>query len=142
MKFIPYIKYVLLLLGIVLFAMGVSSYDPDQPRVVTAGLDLLFNFSAAVVIATIIVAVFMPLISILQNPKSAVRSLFGLVLMAIVFVVAYSFSTAEPITMASGEVIDSVAGLKFADTALYAMYISFGGVILTIVGTEIYRLFK
>ncbi len=142
MKFIPYIKYLLLLLGFALFAYGVATYNSDEPRVVTSGLDMLLNFSAAIVVATLCVAVFMPLISIFQNPKSAVRSLVGILLMGAVFAVAYTFAEADPITMASGEVIDDVASLKFADTALYAVYISFAGVVLAMVGTEIYKIFK
>ncbi len=142
MKFVPYIKFVLLILGLVIFGLGLSSYDSSAPRVVTSGLDLLFSYSAILAIVTVVAAVAMPLINIFQNPKSAVRSFIGVALVAIVFFVAYSLSSDEPITLASGKVLDSVAQLRFADTSLYAMYISFAGVLVAMVGTEIYKMFK
>ncbi|MFI3299673.1 MAG: hypothetical protein R3Y49_07715 [Rikenellaceae bacterium] len=142
MKFIPYLKYVLLLLGVFAFGYGLSSYDSANPREVTAGLDFLLNLSAILVVITVVAAIAMPLISILQNPKKALTSLLGLVVLCAVFFVAYSMSSDEPIVLASGSVMDNVAALKFADTSLYAMYIAFAGVILSIVGTEIYKIFK
>ncbi len=142
MKFIPYIKFVLLILCIVAFALGLASYDSDQPRVVTEGLNLLFSFSAVLTIVTVVAAIAMPLIGIFQNPKKALTSFVGIALVAVVFFIAYSLSSEEPITLASGKVLDSVAELKFADTSLYAMYISFAGVLVAMVGTEIYKIFK
>ncbi len=142
MKFIPYIKYVLLVLCVVIFVAAMAMYDSANPRDINAGLDLLFNISAILVILTIVSAIAMPLIGILQNPKAAVKSFVGFALVAVMFIVAYVMSSEEPITLASGRVIDSVGELKFADTSLYAMYIAFAGVILSIVGTEIYKIFK
>ncbi len=142
MKFIPYIKFVLLIVCIIAFAGGLASYDSDQPRVVTEGLDLLFSFSAFLTIVTVVAAVAMPLISILQNPKKALTSFVGIALVAVVFFIAYSLSSDEPIVLASGKVMDNVAQLRFADTSLYAMYIAFGGVLVAMVGTEIYKIFK
>ncbi len=144
MKFIPYLKYVLLILCIIAFVAGVASWDstPGNDRVVTGGLEFLFFISAALVILTICSAVLMPLIGVFQNPKTAKRSLFGLVLVVIMFVVAYAMSSDEPITLANGTVLDNVADLRFADTALYAMYISFAGVLVSIVGSELYKIFK
>ncbi len=142
MKFVPYIKHILLVLCIVVFVAAMASYDSASPRMVTGGLDLLFTVSAVLIIFTIVAAIAMPLVNVLQNPKSALRSLLGLVLVAAMFFVAYGLASEDPITLASGKILDNVSELKFADTALYSMYIAFGGVILSIVGTEIYKIFK
>ncbi|MFR9543157.1 MAG: hypothetical protein SNH27_14020 [Rikenellaceae bacterium] len=142
MKFIPYIKFILLILGIVAFLAGVSSWDSTNPNAITGGLDFLFTIAAAFIVITVVASVLMPTFALLQNPKAAKSSLLGLLLVAAMFIVAYSMSSSEPITLASGKVMDSVGELKFADTSLYAMYITFAGVILSIVGTEIYKIFK
>lgn len=142
MKFIPYIKYILLIASFVAVVAGIATYDSNEPRVVTAGLDFMFVFSFVVVCITILTAIIMPLIGIAQNPKSATRSLIGLTVLVIVFIVSYLMSSTEPITLASGEVLSSPGSLIFSDVALYSTYITFAAVILSIVGSEIYKLFK
>lgn len=142
MKFIPYIKFVLLILCVIAFIAGVATYDSANPKVVTGGLDFLFTWSFAMIVITIVSALMMPLFGILQNPKSAVRSLIGLGIIVVMFLVAYAMADTTPITLASGEVRDDLFELKFSDMALYSTYFAFAGVILTIVGTEIYKIFK
>lgn len=142
MKYLPYVKYVLLLLCVIAFIAGVASWDSTDDRAVTGGLDFLFGVSIALIVLSICSVVFMPLIGVFQNPKSAKGSLVGLLLVAAIFAVSYVMASADPITLASGKIIDNVGELKFADTSLYAMYFSFAGVILSIVGSELYKIFK
>ncbi len=142
MKFVPYIKHILLVLCLIVFVVAMVSYDSSNPEEITTGLDTLFLVSTMLIVFTIVAALAMPLVNVLQNPKSAIRSFAGLALVALMFIVAYALASEEPITLASGKILDNASELKFADTALYSMYIAFGGVILSIVGTEIYKIFK
>lgn len=142
MKFIPYLKYVLLLLGLGIFLGGLASYDSEQELVVTSGLNLLFTYSAAILVASVVAAICMPLIGIIQNPKKSLSSFLGIVVLTVIFLVAYGMSSGEPIVLASGEIKDSIGELKFADTSIYAMYITFAVTLVTMVVTEIYKLFK
>lgn len=142
MKFIPYIKYILLVACVIAFAAGLATYDSAQPRLVTGGLDFMFVFSFVLIVITIIASIVMPLVGIAQNPKSAVRSLIGLGIIVVVFLVSYLLSSDEPIALASGKMLDEPVSLKFSDMALYSTYIAFAAVILSIVVTEVYKLFK
>lgn len=142
MKFIPYIKIVLLVACAIAFIAGLASYDSTQDRVVTGGLNFMFNFSAVLMILTALAAIGMPIIGIIQNPQKSIKSLLGLGIIIVVFLVAYLMSSEEPIKVASGKYLDNVGELKFADTALYATYFAFAGVVISIVFGEIYKLFK
>ena len=84
----------------------------------------------------------MPLFAVFQNPKSATRSLIGLGVLVVVLLVSYALASDEPIRLASGKMMDDSFELKFSDTALYATYIAFIGVILSILFGEVYKLIK
>lgn len=142
MKFIPYIKIILLIACVVAFVAGVATYDSAQERVVTSGLNFMFNFSFVLIVLTALSAILMPLIGIAQNPQKSIKSLLGLGIVVVVFLIAYAMSSEDPILLASGKTLDNVGELKFADTALYATYFAFAGVIISIVFGEIYKLFK
>lgn len=142
MKFIPYIKYILLIASFIAVIAGMATYDSDAPRTVTAGLDFMFVFSFVMICITILTAIVMPLVGIAQNPKSAARSMLGLAILLVVFLVSYLLASTDPITLPSGAVLSSPGSLIFSDIALYSTYITFAAVILSIVGSEIYKIFK
>ncbi len=139
MKYLSIIKYILLIVSaIVVIAGAVTFVDGEE----NATLNLMLVWSFAMVILTIVLTIAMPLVAVFQNPKSAVRSLIGLGAIVVVFLVSYALATDDPITLASGSVIDNSFELKFSDTALYATYIAFAGVILSILYGELYKVFK
>lgn len=139
MKYLSIIKYILLIVSaIVVIAGAVTFVDGEE----NATLNLMLVWSFAMVILTIVLTIAMPLVAVFQNPKSAVRSLIGLGVIVVVFLVSYALATDDPITLASGSVIDNSFELKFSDTALYATYIAFAGVILSILYGELYKVFK
>lgn len=132
MKYLSIIKYALLLVGVIVGILGMTEVS----------VDTMLYWAYALIILTIVLTVALPLIGIAQNPKSAKKSLLGLALLVVVFGLAYAMSDATPITLAGGSVIDSEFALKFADTGLWATYFMFGGVIISIVGSEVYKLLK
>lgn len=139
MKYLSIIKYILLIVSaIVVIAGAVTFVDGEE----NATLNLMLGWSFAMVILTIVLTIVMPLVAVFQNPKSAVRSLIGLGVIVVVFLVSYALATDDPITLANGNVIDNSFELKFSDTALYATYIAFAGVILSILYGELYKVFK
>lgn len=132
MKYLPILKYALLLLSVAAIILGM----------VADSIDLMLVWSYALIFLTIGLTIIMPLIGLLQDPKAALRSMIGLGAIVLVFGVSYALSSAEPIKLASGAMMDNVTALRFSDTALYAMYISFSAVIVSILGSEIYKSFK
>lgn len=136
MKYLPIIKYALLIISAILLVLGMVQSEGS------AMLDVMLVWSFAMVILTIALTVVMPLVAVFQNPKSAVRSLIGLGILVVVFLVSYALATDDPIRLASGKVMDDTFDLKFSDTALWMTYITFAGVVLSILFGELYKVFK
>lgn len=139
MKYLSIIKYVLLIVSAILVIAGAVTFVDGEENTT---LNLMLVWSFVMIVLTIALTVIMPLITVFQNPKSAVRSLIGLGLIVVVFLVSYALATDDPITLANGKVIDDSFDLKFSDTALWATYIAFAGVILSILYGELYKVFK
>lgn len=139
MKYLSIIKYILLIVSAILVMAGAVLGLEDSE---SAALNMMLVWSFVMIVLTIVLTIVMPLITVFQNPKSAVRSLIGLGLIVVVFLVSYALATDDPITLASGKVIDDSFDLKFSDTALWATYIAFAGVILSILYGELYKVFK
>lgn len=139
MKYLSIIKYVLLIVSAILVIAGAVTFVDGEENTT---LNLMLVWSFVMIVLTIALTVIMPLITVFQNPKSAVRSLIGLGLIVVVFLVSYALATDDPITLANGNVIDNSFELKFSDTALWATYIAFAGVILSILYGELYKVFK
>lgn len=133
MKYLSIIKYILLIVSAILVALGATG---------VMDIDAMLLWGLGMIILTIALAVIMPVFGILQNPKSATRSLIGLGALVVMVLVSYALATDEPITLASGKMIDNSFALKFSDTALYATYIMFVGVIISLVFGELYKAIK
>ncbi len=136
MKYLPIIKYVLLIVSAVLLAFGMVQGEGS------VALDVMLVWSLVMVLLTIALTVIMPLVAVFQNPKSAVRSLIGLGILVVVFLISYALATDDPIRLASGKIMDDSFELKFSDTSLWMTYITFAGVILSILYGELYKVFK
>lgn len=133
MKYLPYLRIVLIIISTILFALAITG---------AMEIDVILYVSYFLLGATMLLSVLLPLIGIVKNPKGAVKSLVGLLIMAVVVGAAYAMASSEPITLSDGKLFDSAFALRFTDTALFTTFFAFAGVILAIVGTEFYRIFK
>ncbi len=139
MKYLSIIKYILLIVSAVLVVLGAATFVEGEESVT---LNMMLVWALVMVLLTIALVIIMPLFAVFQNPKSATRSLIGLGVLVVVLLVSYALASDEPIRLASGKMMDDSFELKFSDTALYATYIAFIGVILSILFGEVYKLIK
>lgn len=133
MKYLSIIKYILLIMSAILVALGATG---------VMDIDAMLLWAFGMIILTIALAIIMPVFGVLQNPKSATGSLIGLGSLVVVILVSYALASDEPIKLVSGKVIDDSFNLKFSDMGLYATYIMFAGVIVSLVFGELYKVFK
>lgn len=139
MKYLSILKYVLLIISaLVVIGVAVTYTDGQESSM----LNLMLVWAVVMILLTIAAIIIMPLVGVFQNPKSAVQGLIGLGALVVVFLVSYALSNDNPIHLASGKVMDDSFSLKFSDTALYATYITFAGVIVSILFGEFYKIFK
>ena len=78
---------------------------------------------AVTVIVTLIGAVAQFGGALKDNPKGAIKSLLGLILLVILLVVAYNMGSTEPVVQGGGEVYSDAMWLKITDMFLYATYV-------------------
>lgn len=140
MKYLPYLKIGLLLLGVI--AVIVAFIGGNAATNTYPNLSFSLNLAYFLLFATAGLSILLPLISIAQNPKGAVRSLIGVAIVLIVIGIAYAMSSEEVVKLSNGTIYNDTTGLRFTDTALYTTFIAFASVLLSIVGTEFYRIFK
>lgn len=134
MKYLSIIKYVLggisAILVFMLFTTGETVVGPA------------LTWAFALLILTAVLAIFMPVISIVQNPKQALRSLLGLGIVAFFLIIAFALSSGKPIDMLGSSVTPTPGQLRFTDTSLYLVYFAMGGAVLSILLGEIAILFR
>lgn len=133
MKHLGLIKIILLIAS----ALSVLLYFTGSVEV-----DLMLWCMYAFLGIAVLIAILMPVVNLIQNPKAAAGSLLGLAIVAVVIIIAYSLSSEMPIPNSAGGFFEDPTVLKISDTGLYATYAAFVAAIATIFGGEIIRLFK
>ncbi|MFP4091557.1 MAG: hypothetical protein ACLFUB_03870 [Cyclobacteriaceae bacterium] len=89
----------------------------------------------------IVLAIILPLINSLNNPKALLGSVVGLIAILIVFFIAYSISGDEVNTVYTKFGIDESSS-KFIGGALITMYLLIGIALISILVTEVNKIFK
>ncbi len=115
---------------------GTTYYTP-------AYTESFINWGVALVIGTTVITLLFEIVRLITNPKNAVRSLVSIALIALVVFIAYTLSDATILNLPGYEGSDNVPSmLMLSDTFLYTMYFLFGGAFLTIIYTEVSRMFR
>lgn len=127
-----YALYVMMALIIIVLAMffcvgynnPVGEYNaPEHTETLIYFMYLMFGVCVAV---TIIGALAQFVSGLKDNPKGAMKSLFGLILFVAVLIVAYAISSDSPLQMASGEIYTDTFFLKLSDMMIYSIYVLLG----------------
>ena len=130
-----YMFYVLVALILVVlglfFCVGYNNPmgEYNAPEHTETLIYFMYAMTAICVLVTVVGALAKFVAGIKDDPKGAVKSLVALALFAGVIAVAYGMASEEPLTMASGDVINDVTVLKLTDTSIYVCYF-----LLTITG--------
>lgn len=124
--YILYGLFILIAIVMLLFyCVGYSAATDSAGNVMPANTDLVMYLMYAMLLVCFVVAVGGAILqfaaSFKDNPKKAMRSLVGVLLLVVVIVIAYALSSGDPIRTGEGLYTD-VFFLKLSDTCLYAMY--------------------
>ena len=121
------------------FVEGTEGTPIEEPLVTNGILQWAF----ILLIMTTLPALLSPLINFIRNPKNVTKVLITLGIVGVVIVVAYLLASDEVMNIAQYSGPDNVpATLKRADTMIFLVYILLGGALISILFTEIVRLFK
>lgn len=88
-------------------------------------------------------AIIFPLINIIQNPRGAVKSVGGLAILVIIFVVSYSLAPAkELVNQVTGELMATADVVQYAGAAISIGSIVFLTAVFTLIITELLSIFR
>ena len=140
-----YVFYVCIALILVVLALffGVGYNQTNaaglvEPANTPALIYLMYGLLAVTVIATLIGAVVQFGAALKDNPKAAIRSFLGVILLVVLLVVTYNIGSSDTLVLGDGTSYSDVAMLKVTDLFLYSTYVLFAiaaiGVILNLSG--------
>lgn len=133
-KLLSLIKYILLAISVVALVFVVVRGE--------AGVTMILNWAYVLFIFAVAVTILFPLFNIATNPRGAMRSLVGLLLVVVVLGIAYALSSTEPIVNSAGGYFTNPTELKISDTGLITTYIALGVAFLVVILGEIRNSFK
>lgn len=118
--------------------------DTSLPVIERAPRSELGIYWAYILVAiAIFVAVLFPIIDVIKNPKSGLKIMSIILLMAIILVVSYFLADATPLEgTAANPDFKNPTVLKLTDTGLYATYFLVLVSILTVIVASIRGLFS
>ena len=97
-----------------------------EPANTPALMYLMYGMFAVTVIATLIGAIAQFGGALKDNPKGAVKSLLGLILLVVLLIVTYNIGSSETVVLGDGSEYSDVTMLKVSDMLLYSTYVLFG----------------
>lgn len=128
-----YVFYVCIALILVVLGMffGVGYNETNaaglvEPANTPALMYLMYGMFAVTVIATLIGAIAQFGGALKNNPKGAVKSLLGLILLVVLLIVTYNIGSSETVVLGDGSEYSDVTMLKVSDMLLYSTYVLFG----------------
>ena len=128
-----YVFYVCIALILVVLGMffGVGYNETNaaglvEPANTPALMYLMYGMFAVTVIATLIGAIAQFGGALKDNPKGAIKSLLGLILLVLLLVVTYNIGSSETVVLGDGSEYSDVTMLKVSDMLLYSTYVLFG----------------
>ena len=129
-----YAMFAIILIVMALFFFGgnatgdavIAGVDPEmwQPAQTVSLLYLMYALFGLAVAATVLGAIFQFGAALKDNPANAIKSLLGLVLLAVVLIVAWAMGDGTPMQIPGYSGTDNVPfWLKLTDMFLYSIYI-------------------
>ncbi len=127
-----YIFYVCIAVIIVVLALfyGVGYNETNaaglvEPANTPALMYLMYGMFAVTVIATLIGAIAQFGGALKDNPKGAIKSLLGLILLVVLLIVTYNLGSSETVVLGGGTEYSDTTMLKVTDMFLYSTYVLF-----------------
>ncbi len=140
-NYVLYLLFAITLVYVIMFYFGDVNEDSAYPHPVAT--DAFLNWANILFWVAIAITLGFELYHIVMNPKSAVRTLISLAIIAVIVLVAYGLSDDTPLKIVGYQGPDNVPSmLAMAGTMLYTMYILFAVTLVVILYTELSRLFK
>lgn len=151
--YVLYALFAAIIVVLLLFYLGgdatgaavIQGVDPDmwQPARTDAMLALIYVMIALAVVLTLVAAVVQFAMALKDNPKGAIRSLLGLVLLAAILIISWFLGSDQTLSIQGYDGTDNVPfWLKVTDMFIYTIYFLLGATIVAIIGSSVLKRFS
>ncbi len=143
-KYSSWFLYILLAATLVLMGMFFFGGEvEDAPMTTPIYTDTVLNWAKSLLVGAAVMTILFEIIFLILNPKHAIKSLISIALLGVIVLIAYSMGDGTPLQIVGYKGPDNVPSmLILGDTFLYTTYILLGGVFLSILYTEVSRVFR
>ena len=146
--YVLYVMFAAIVVVLALFYLGgdaqgntvLTGVDTEmwQPAQTDTLLYLMYGLLGLAVIATVAAFLFQFGSALKDNPAKALKSLIGVIILAVVVVIAWAMGSDKPLNIPGYDGTDNVPfWLKITDMFLYTIYILFGATVLAIIISSI-----
>lgn len=141
--YVLYAMFAVILVILGLFYMGGEMAAPmvsemSNPANTDALLYLMYGLFIIAVVVTVIAFIYQFGTALKDNPKGAIKSLLGLVLIVVVLIVTWSMGSSEALVLPGYDGTENVPfWLKLTDMFLYTIYLLLVVTIVAIIGSSI-----
>ncbi len=132
-KFIKYLSYILLGLAVVITIAFFTNKD--------GMIDTFLGYSYLLFGVAIVLALGLPLLQMISNPKSFKKALYGLIVVVVVVGLAYVLASGDPLATTLDQE-PTASTLKITDTGLIITYLLFFVSITAIVAGAVINMVK
>lgn len=98
----------------------------NEPQNTEALMYLMYAMFGVSVVITLLGALAQFAGALKDNPKSAIKSLLGFILLIVLLIVTYNVGSSETVLLGDGTQYNDVTMLKVSDMLIYSTYILFG----------------
>ena len=98
----------------------------NEPHNTDALIYLMYAMFGVAVVITLLGALAQFAGALKDNPKSAIKSLLGFILLIVLLIVTYNVGSSETVLLGDGTEFSDVTMLKVSDMLIYSTYVLFG----------------
>jgi hypothetical protein len=130
------------ILTILFFAGGYVPGTKGTNMAEPVNTDYLLIWNVILLVLALVLTLGFTIVSLLMNPKRALRSLIVLLGVVVIIFISYQFSSGEPLKLVNYNGPDNIPStLKFVDTGLFLTYfliiVAFGAIIYNEISTAL-----
>jgi len=143
-KYLNYVLYLLLAATVVLAGLFYFGGEVEDAAMTTPlYTETFLNYGFILLIGAAAISIIFEIVNLILHPKNAIRSLISIGILGIIVLISYSMGDGTPLELVGYDGPDNVPSmLILADVFLYTVYILLGGVLLSILYTEVSRAFR
>lgn len=144
-KILTIAKWALMLISVVLFALFFTNVVPlsdMQSQIENGTTNMFLGWALVLLIVCAVTAVAFPVVNMIANPKSAIKTIIALAVVAVIFGISYAMSSGALDSMAPTLVESDESTRLWSGAGLNALYITLTLTIVAVIASEVYAKIK